>query len=130
VVVADDRVLELGAPAPGVRAWALRLESRPEDARIARLDAEEAAGLATMRPAAATRLLARRALLHRVAAGAAGCPVGPSTCTSYPGTGTEGEPALIGIGSSPRRLETMGHPVSVCHQLSTTGTPRIQLAHA
>jgi 4'-phosphopantetheinyl transferase len=75
VVVADDRVVELGVPASGVRAWALRLESRPGDARVARLDAEEAAGLATMRPVAATRLLARRALLHRVAAGAAGCPV-------------------------------------------------------
>ena len=34
-----------------------------------------------------------------------------------------GSPALIGIGSRPRRLAAIGQPVSVCHQLSTTGTP-------
>ena len=43
---------------------------------------------------------------------------------------TDGEPALIGIGSRPRRFAAIGHPVSVCHQLSTTGTPVTLLAHS
>ena len=33
-------------------------------------------------------------------------------------TATVGDPGLISIGSSPRRFAAMGHPVSVCHQLS------------
>jgi hypothetical protein len=37
------------------------------------------------------------------------------------GTGTLGEPAFVGIGSRPRRFATIGQPVSVCHQWSTTG---------
>ena len=49
-------------------------------------------------------------------------------CTSYPGTGTVGEPGLIGSGSSPRGFATIGQPVSVCHQLSTTGTPSCSVA--
>ena len=61
--------------------------------------------------------------------GATGSPSESRTYRSYPGTGTVGEPALIGIGSSPRRLEAIGHPVSVCHQLSTTGVPRFSVAH-
>ncbi len=40
-----------------------------------------------------------------------------------PAPARDGEPALIGIGSSPRRLATIGQPVSVCHQWSTTGMP-------
>ena len=58
-----------------------------------------------------------------------GVPRESRTCRSYPGTGTVGDPALIGIGSSPRRLEAMGQPVSVCHQLSTTGLPSFSVAH-
>ena len=46
-----------------------------------------------------------------------------------PGTGTLGEPALMGIGLSPRRFDAIGQPVSVCHQLSMTGTPRTSVAH-
>jgi len=41
--------------------------------------------------------------------------------TSQPGTGTLGEPGLIGIGSRPRRFAAIGQPVSSCHQWSTTG---------
>ena len=55
--------------------------------------------------------------------GGTSLPSPSTTRTSYPGTGTVGEPGLIGIGSSPRRLLAIGQPVSVCHQLSTTGTP-------
>ena len=36
----------------------------------------------------------------------------------------------MGIGSSPRRLAAIGQPVSVCHQLSTTGTPSTCVAHS
>ena len=60
----------------------------------------------------------------------AGWPVSSSTCTSYPGTRTDGDPGLMGIGSRPRRFAAIGQPVSVCHQLSTTGTPRMSLAHS
>ena len=56
-------------------------------------------------------------------------PDGSSTRTSYPGTGTVGEPGLIAIGSSPRRLAAIGQPVSVCHQWSITGTPSRSVAH-
>ena len=59
-------------------------------------------------------------------------PASPSRrgpCTSYPGTGTDGEPGLIGSVSSPRRLAAIGQPVSVCHQLSMTGTPSRSDAH-
>ena len=45
-----------------------------------------------------------------------------------PGIGTLGEPALIGSPSRPRGLAQMAQPVSVCHQWSTTGTPRIREA--
>ena len=38
-------------------------------------------------------------------------------------SGTDGDPALIGSDSRPRRLAQIAHPVSVCHQWSTTGTP-------
>ena len=36
------------------------------------------------------------------------------------------------MGSSPTPLGFMaiGQPVSVCHQLSTTGTPRAAVAHS
>ncbi len=57
-----------------------------------------------------------------------GAPRSSSTRTSYPGTGTVGDPGLTGIGSSPRRLATIGQPVSVCHQWSITGTPRRSVA--
>ena len=53
--------------------------------------------------------------------GSTGAPFSSRTVTAYPGTGTDGEPGLIGNVSRPRRLAAIGHPVSVCHQLSTTG---------
>src|SRR5947207_13873720 len=47
-----------------------------------------------------------------------------TTRTSHPGTGLLGEPAFTFKGSMPRQLAQIGHPVSVCHQLSITGTWR------
>ena len=57
--------------------------------------------------------------------GSTGAPRSSSTWTSYPGMTTLGDPALIGSGSRPRGLAAIGQPVSVCHQLSTTGMPRM-----
>jgi hypothetical protein len=57
-----------------------------------------------------------------------GVPRSSRMSTAYPGTGTEGEPGLIGSTSIPMGSAAMGHPVSVCHQLSTTGTPRRSVA--
>ena len=37
-------------------------------------------------------------------------------------------PGLIGIDSRPRGLAAIGQPVSVCHQLSITGMPRMSVA--
>ncbi len=45
--------------------------------------------------------------------------------TSQPGMGTVGEPGLMGICSTPMGLAAMAQPVSVCHQLSITGTPSL-----
>src|SRR5471032_1937743 len=64
------------------------------------------------------------------APGTASYPDGASTRTSHPGTGTVGEPGLIGIGSRPRKFDAIGQPVSVCHQWSTTGTPNRSVAHS
>ena len=61
--------------------------------------------------------------------GSTGAPFSSRTVTAYPGTGTDGEPGLIGSVSRPRRLAAIGQPVSVCHQLSTTGIPSRSLAH-
>ena len=44
------------------------------------------------------------------------------TRTSYPGTAFVGEPAFTGSIPSPTQFAAIGHPVSVCHQWSTTGT--------
>ena len=60
--------------------------------------------------------------------GSTSLPSPSSTRTSYPGTATDGEPSLSGNGSSPRGFAAIGQPVSVCHQLSTTGTPRTFVA--
>src|SRR3982750_3141582 len=54
-----------------------------------------------------------------------GSPRSPSTATSKPGTGTDGDPGFTGSGSRPRGLAQIGQPVSVCHQLSIPGTPSV-----
>ncbi len=61
--------------------------------------------------------------------GSTGAPCSSRTVTAYPGTGTDGEPGLIGSVSSPRGLAAIGQPVSVCHQLSMTGMPSRSDAH-
>jgi hypothetical protein len=51
------------------------------------------------------------------------CPEPSTTRTSQPTIGTVGEPGLIGSSSTPTGFAQIGQPVSVCHQLSTTGIP-------
>ena len=41
-----------------------------------------------------------------------------------------GEPGTIGNNSIPRQFEQIGHPVSVCHQWSMTGTCSFCCAHS
>jgi hypothetical protein len=56
-------------------------------------------------------------------------PLTSTTRTSKPGTGTDGDPALIGSVWIPRGLAHTAHPVSVCHQWSMTGMSRVWLTH-
>jgi hypothetical protein len=43
---------------------------------------------------------------------------------------TRGDPERIGSSSMPRGFAAIGHPVSVCHQLSITGTASSSVAHS
>ena len=61
--------------------------------------------------------------------GSSTAPSGESTWTSYPGLGFVAEPGLASKVSMPVGFATIGQPVSVCHQLSTTGTPSFSCAH-
>jgi 4'-phosphopantetheinyl transferase len=60
----DDRLRRLGSTVPGVHLWSLDLCPRPGDERSSRLDAEDRARVAGLRPVDADRLRARRVLLR------------------------------------------------------------------
>ena len=64
-------------------------------------------------------------------------PISPTACswlapsrmrTSQPGMALVGEPGFTGKACSPTGLAAMAQPVSVCHQWSMTGTPRLSSA--
>ncbi len=53
-----------------------------------------------------------------------GFPPGSTISTWKPGFGFVDDPALRGNRVSPKGFAVIGQPVSVCHQLSTTGISR------
>lgn len=91
----DPRLAEVASPVAGVALRALDLQPRPADRADARPDAADRARLAALPEAAASRLLARRALLRRAVADLAGCAP---------------QDVLVGSGAGPRWVQVPDGP--------------------